>query len=122
MDPDGEDEGGRIPFSIFNVFSFFSKKSRESGAFTDVFKDMDKFFTMQQGNGTDKKKAGGKIKGKDVNLTLELDFLEAINGVSKSVSFARVNKCSTCEGSKMKPGTKKHECETCSGVGYVTSS
>lgn len=51
-------------------------------------------------------------------MTLEVEFLEAINGVSKTIQFPRLNKCSTCEGTKRKPGTHELKCEVCGGIGY----
>ena len=34
-------------------------------------------------------KTGGKTKGKDINVNLEIDFMEAINGTSKTISYPR---------------------------------
>ena len=49
---------------------------------------------------------------------MEIDFMEAISGTAKTVTFARTNICPTCNGSKMKPGTSKRNCELCHGTGY----
>jgi DnaJ-class molecular chaperone len=37
-------------------------------------------------------------------LTLEIDFLDAINGTSKTITFGRTDICITCKGNKAKPG------------------
>ena len=35
----------------------------------------------------------------------------------KAVSYARINKCGTCKGTKQKPGSRPIICETCEGTG-----
>lgn len=111
-----------MKFSIFDLFSFGKKGKKDEGSFEEVYKEFESFFKMD--NNTKKRgsssAAGGKIKGKDIQITLELDFLEAINGGARMVQFAKVNSCGTCKGTKMKPGTHKNTCSTCSGAGYVT--
>jgi molecular chaperone DnaJ len=88
----------------------------------DLFKEFEQFFSMggeqakQQTRGS--AQAEGRAKGKDVNVTLDIDFMEAINGTQKPISYARTNKCSTCNGSKMKPGTAESECQECDGSGF----
>lgn len=76
----------------------------------------------------------GKAKGKDINVSLtvirhtklniqvaiEIDFLEAINGCQKPITYARINKCGTCNGTKMKPGTQEADCGVCEGTGFQT--
>jgi molecular chaperone DnaJ len=58
-------------------------------------------------------------KGKDILVNLELSFMEAINGCQKSVAFDRIAVCSTCNGSKSRPGTGQTKCFTCGGSGRV---
>jgi molecular chaperone DnaJ len=45
--------------------------------------------------------------------------MEAIQGCQKQVAFDRVSICSTCTGSKCKPGTSPAQCTTCGGSGKV---
>jgi molecular chaperone DnaJ len=51
-------------------------------------------------------------------VNLEIEFMEAINGTSKPIQYPRINKCGTCNGSKMKPGTSELECGLCGGTGF----
>lgn len=53
-------------------------------------------------------------------MALEIDFMDAVNGTSRQVSYARTNKCGTCNGTKMKPGTSEMECGICDGTGFQT--
>jgi molecular chaperone DnaJ len=41
---------------------------------------------------------GSIVKGKDVVLNIDLEFLEAINGTTKEVSFNKLSKCTPCNG------------------------
>ena len=45
--------------------------------------------------------------------------MDAINGVQKIVTFDRVNLCSTCNGSKCKPGSSPISCSNCGGSGKM---
>ena len=51
-------------------------------------------------------------------LNLEIEFLEACNGATKTVSFGRTEVCGTCHGSKAKPGTSPSTCGGCGGQGF----
>lgn len=53
-------------------------------------------------------------------MNIDIDFMEAINGSNKTIQYARTNQCGTCNGTKMKPGTKKTDCGTCNGSGFIT--
>lgn len=45
--------------------------------------------------------------------------MDSIQGCQKVVSFDRVSVCSSCNGSKCKPGTSPTQCSTCGGSGKV---
>jgi molecular chaperone DnaJ len=53
-------------------------------------------------------------------MSLEIDFMEAINGATKVVTFVRTDICGTCKGTKAKPGTSASTCGGCGGTGYQT--
>src|SRR6266540_3197040 len=50
----------------------------------------------------------GAQRGADLETELHLDFLEAVQGVTTSVSFTADAVCSVCHGSGAKPGTTEH--------------
>jgi DnaJ-class molecular chaperone len=56
-------------------------------SFEEILKEFEEFFDMS----TDKKNPGksnsGKIKGRDINTSLEIEFMDAIRGISKNVHF-----------------------------------
>lgn len=56
----------------------------------------------------------------NIQVNIEIDFMEAINGCQKPITYARINKCGTCNGTKMKPGTTEAQCGICDGTGFQT--
>jgi molecular chaperone DnaJ len=57
-------------------------------------------------------------RGNDLEMSLKVDFLEAVFGVEKEVVYKREVSCSLCKGSGAKDGRKK-TCSTCGGNGQV---
>ena len=104
FDPEG--------FGGFNPFGGFSGGGAGFGNFQDIFSEFEEFFS------------GGKrekvnFKGEDVNLSLEISFMDSIKGVKKEVTLERKSQCGTCKGSKVKPGTSPTKCSNCGGRGVV---
>lgn len=98
----------------FGSFSDFFGGGRTSG-FQGNFADFEDFFGM----GGDSR--GKRVsRGPDITLSLELDFFDAVNGISKDVSYRAMDLCGTCHGSKSKPGTSPTRCGSCGGKGVVT--
>ncbi|KAN0053221.1 hypothetical protein ACTA71_009670 [Dictyostelium dimigraforme] len=60
--------------------------------------------------------------GADMEVNLHLDFMEAVNGCEKDVSFYGGTKCTPCDGSGAKAGTKPQNCKQCGGTGTQTRS
>jgi len=77
---------------------------------------------MFGGEGGQKRRGSSnqQVKGQDVVCNLEIDFMDAVNGVTKTVSFGRTETCGTCKGTKAKPGTSASTCGGCGGQGFQT--
>ncbi|CAF2144015.1 unnamed protein product [Brassica rapa subsp. narinosa] len=58
--------------------------------------------------------------GQDVKVLLELSFMEAVQGCSKTVTFQTELACNTCGGQGVPPGTKRERCKACNGSGMTT--
>jgi molecular chaperone DnaJ len=58
-------------------------------------------------------------RGSDLETELHLDFLDAIHGVTTSVSFTAEAACSVCHGSGAEPGTHPQNCPQCHGSGQI---
>ena len=58
-------------------------------------------------------------RGQDVRVTVKLSLAEVATGVKKTVRFKAPDRCTVCEGTGAKPGTKPSTCTTCGGTGEV---
>ncbi len=68
--------------------------------------------------------AGGRQRrgpqaGRDIQLALEIDLVEAYRGVTKKVTIPRAERCADCNGDGCKKGTKPVTCQLCKGHGVV---
>ncbi len=61
----------------------------------------------------------GPRAGRDLQMALEIDLLEAARGVQKEIKVPRMETCSDCRGSGAKPGTRPATCRRCGGHGVV---
>ncbi|MGB3242276.1 MAG: molecular chaperone DnaJ [Candidatus Omnitrophota bacterium] len=97
--------GFHDPFDIFReVFG---------GGFGDVFEDMFGFGARSR---------KGPRRGRDLEYSVKLDFLEAARGTSKGIKVRKLEACSTCAGTGAKPGTGKVACSQCGGTGQISQS
>ncbi len=61
-------------------------------------------------------------RGRDLEMTLTLDFKEAIFGAEKIIKLNRDVRCNNCGGSGHEPGAKIDTCAACNGTGQVISN
>jgi molecular chaperone DnaJ len=104
----GGNSGGGNPFGGFNGqnvnFDF------GDGGFGDIFSQ---FF----GGGGGRQR--GPQRGRDVEVTLQLSFEEAVFGVEEKIAIDMDDACSHCHGSTVEPGYDLKTCPTCHGAGQV---
>ncbi len=70
-----------------------------------------------RGAGTGRRSA----RGADVLAEVEIELVEAAEGVTRSVPFPVVSDCKTCRGSGAAPGTEPVTCGRCGGAGRLQS-
>ncbi|KAL5714933.1 Chaperone protein dnaJ gfa2 [Ranunculus cassubicifolius] len=63
---------------------------------------------------------GGFRLDLDVKVSLDLSFMEAVRGCSKTVTFEATLACEDCGGTGHPPGTKPETCKACRGTGAKT--
>ena len=63
----------------------------------------------------------GPVRGPDAEVTVTLEFEEAVFGVEKEVTARTAVPCDPCEGSGAQPGTTPTTCAQCAGAGEVRS-
>ncbi len=85
-------------------------------AFSDIFGG----FGFSGGRGGGRRGGGGRARrGADLELLLQVDFMDAALGTEEDVPISRHVHCETCTGSGLKPGASPKGCGTCGGRGQV---
>ncbi len=59
------------------------------------------------------------IRGEDLNVHVTVEFMEAVFGTKKEISYSRTERCADCGGSGAAKGTKAETCSVCRGTGQV---
>ena len=85
------------------------------GPFADLFES---FFGAATGRYREPR---GPVRGADLRLQVESDFLDAVRGTERPLRVAREERCARCQGSGAEPGTKSVRCGACEGSGEVRS-
>ncbi len=60
------------------------------------------------------------LKGQDIQYTVEISFLDALKGLSTTISYERLVKCSACNGTGHDKRSKPVKCPDCNGTGKIT--
>lgn len=86
----------------------------------DIF---DTFFGGGMGGGGRGRGGGartrGPVAGDDLRFDLEIDFKTAVFGGEEKVRIRHLEKCDTCTGDGVKPGSKVSTCTVCGGMGVT---
>ncbi|MBI2370902.1 MAG: molecular chaperone DnaJ [Deltaproteobacteria bacterium] len=64
----------------------------------------------------------GPVQGRDLTLPIEVDFLEAVRGVSREITITRRAPCPRCGGSGRRSRTRAQTCAACGGSGQRRES
>lgn len=66
-------------------------------------------------------RSGRSARGADLLAEVEIDLVEAAEGVARQVPFPVVVACATCGGNGAAPGTSPVTCSACDGLGRIQS-
>ena len=80
------------------------------------------FFEDLFGGGGGSRRQSGPPRGDDLRYDVNIDFVDAMYGVEKTIKFPRYKNCDTCAGSGCEPGSSKKTCPRCGGSGSYTVS
>lgn len=62
----------------------------------------------------------GPEQGRNLEMKLVVDFLDAIHGTETEISFPHLKTCRVCHGSGHATGAKIENCPTCGGKGTIS--
>lgn len=95
-------------------FGGFGGAGFDFGDLGDIFSDIFGFGGSARRN--------GPVRGSDIHLHISISFEESAKGCKKVVESSRVQKCTACDGTGAKTGTKAEECPYCHGTGTIKIS
>jgi len=72
--------------------------------------------------GGGRQRRGGRARGRDLRILLEVSLEEVDQGVQKEITLKRAEACTTCKGNGARPGTSPILCPSCGGRGQVHRS
>ncbi len=82
----------------------------------DIFGGFGDMFGFGGGRGRTQRQS----RGGDIEVRLEISFLEAVFGSEKVIRLSKSATCTHCQGNGAEPGSKIETCPTCQGRGSVT--
>ena len=106
---------GGGPFGGQGGYYSYSTSGFEGFDVGDIFSDLFGFGSSRRSS-----RKNGPTKGADLRYNMDISFEDSFTGVSKEFTVTRNEKCSTCEGTGAKKGTKPETCSNCNGTGRVT--
>ena len=116
----------RRMYDQYGESAFSGGGGRGGGGFSgDPFDIFNQFFGGGGMGGFESFFGGGRrqdpnapVKGDDLRYRLEIDFMDAVNGVTKKLEFVRQGTCEACHGSGCESGVRV-PCKRCKGTGQV---
>lgn len=101
-------------FGGFGGFGSGSQSAGGFGGFGDIFGDIFGAFS-----GSDRGNRSAAQDGDDINLEVELSFLDAAKGCKKDITYTRKEPCPDCRSTGAKNGTSYKQCDKCKGTGTI---
>lgn len=80
--------------------------------FEDIFEN---FFS----GGTGRERRSRAARGEDLQYELKIALEEAATGVETKVRIPRLERCETCRGTGVEPGSRRLTCDACRGRGEI---
>ena len=95
---------------------------RGFSGFEDIFASFGDIFEDFFGFGTGRSRGPRPRQGRSLRYDLEITLEEAFSGKEEEIVFDKLEHCSVCEGTGIKPGTTPQTCPTCQGRGQILRS
>jgi molecular chaperone DnaJ len=79
----------------------------------------DIFSSFFGGGGRKSSGRRGPKRGRDIEVSMTISFMDSVSGIKKTIKFSAYEKCSSCEGEGKEPGTGYDTCSSCHGTGQI---
>lgn len=76
-------------------------------------------FSGFSGFGSGSRRRNGPMKGDNRYMALDIDFLDAVHGITKTINISVDKKCEACDGTGAASSSDIETCPTCHGTGYT---
>ncbi|MFH0856476.1 MAG: molecular chaperone DnaJ [bacterium] len=103
-------------FSGFNGFRDFSGFAN---GFEINMDDLGDMFGDFFGGGRSQRASYGPKRGGDMEVSMAIDFNDAVFGVEKEIELEKIITCDHCHGNGAEPGSKIETCPECKGTGQI---
>ena len=107
----------RAQYDQFGHAAFEQGMGGGGGFYGGADFDMSDIFSMFGFGGGSAARRNGPMRGRDVNITIQISFEEAVFGCKKDIQVNVTDTCDTCHGTGAKPGTHAETCRKCNGTG-----
>ena len=119
------DDDKRATYDRFGEDGLNNAGFNTQGPFANGFGDLEEVFNSFFGGGFGgfgggrRQDPNAPQRGDDLRLDIELEFEDAVFGLSKEIKIDHLETCPTCKGTGAKEGSKPQTCQTCGGRGSV---
>lgn len=96
-------------------FQGFDGANFDFGDLGDLFGGLGDIFGF--GN---RSRGAGQNRGRDLEMQIAIEFLEAVKGVTRTIDLEKTGRCSHCNGDGAEPGSKWVNCLNCGGSGRIS--
>lgn len=103
-------------FSGFNGFRDFSGFAN---GFEINMDDLGDMFGDFFGGGRRQRASYGPRRGNDIEVSIEINFNDAVFGAEKEIDLDKIITCDYCHGNGAEPGSKIETCSQCKGTGQI---
>ena len=118
------DDNKRATYDRFGEDGLQNAGFNTQGPFANGFGDLEEVFNSFFGGGfgfggSRRQDPNAPQRGDDLRLDIELEFEEAVFGLTREIKIEHLETCSTCNGTGAKEGSKPQTCKACGGRGSV---
>ena len=118
------DDEKRATYDRFGEDGLKNAGFNTQGPFAGGFGDLEEVFNSFFGGGfgfggARRQDPNAPQRGDDLRLDIEIEFEEAVFGLTKEIKIDHLETCSSCGGTGAKNGSKPETCRNCGGSGRI---